>query len=389
MARWNGFWSRRTDVQRVELYTKVSLYLGVWSLALLWALSPSPAAFEGPAAIAAVVVTIAVMGAIGTWGVHVALAHPNGVDPNAPDARRLLIGAGVAILVLLAWGSTLPQVPATVVMGTVFTSAAWVVGAMPKWFAIVTGIVLYALGSLVLDADPAAALVWVAFYVFLLFILRVSLWVLWVVQELDEARGVQSRLAVAEERLRFSRDVHDVLGRHLSTIAVRSELAARLADRDAQRAGEEMLRVRSAAQEALREARALARGYRETDLQAELDGATSLLASAGIQSRCDLAALPARLHEPAGWVIREAITNVLRHADAEEVIVEWLDDPAGAGTLIVRNDGAHPEDPTAAGGSGISGLRERLAPLGATLTVRREEDRFALVAGFPADTVGG
>lgn len=382
MARWNGFWSRRTDVQRVELYTKVSLYLGVWSLSLLWPLSTNPGVFTDPTVIAAVAVAVVAMGIVGSWGVRVALTHPNGVDPRAPDARRLLVFTAVVAAVLVVAGSVLPAIPGNVVLGTVFAGAAWVVGAMPNPLVVGTAIVLYVLGMLFFDAEPGPALAWVFIYAFLLFVLRASLWLLWVVQELDEARGVQSRLAVAEERLRFSRDVHDVLGRHLSTIAVRSELAARLVERDPKRAEQEMVQVRGAAQDALREARGLARGYRETDLQAELDGATSLLASAGIRSQCALDALPQHLHEPAGWVIREAITNVLRHADATEVTVGWepLQDD-GTGVLTVANDGARPADQSDTG-SGIRGLRERLTPLGATVTVTRDSDRFALVTTF-------
>ena len=129
-------------------------------------------------------------------------------------------------------------------------------------------------------------------------------------------RDTEAALAVAEERLRFSRDVHDVLGRHLSTIAVRAELAAALARRGDPTAPDMMLEVRATAHDALREARELARGYRVSNFDQELDGASSLLAAAGIDTEVDVDDLPMRWHEPAAWVVREAVTNVLRHSAA-------------------------------------------------------------------------
>ena len=162
------------------------------------------------------------------------------------------------------------------------------------------------------QASPSGALV-AAFFIFTV---RASLWLLGIVKDLDEASHVKAQLAVVEERLRFSRDVHDVLGRRLSTIAVQAELAATLAARGDERAAERMLDVRSVAHEALREARELARGYRATDFLNELDGAGSLLRSAGIEVRVSVDAMPRAWHEAAGWVVRESVTNVLRHSNA-------------------------------------------------------------------------
>ena len=143
-----------------------------------------------------------------------------------------------------------------------------------------------------------------------------SLWLLELVYELERSRDTQAALAVAEERLRFSRDVHDVMGRQLSTIAVQAELAATLAERGDPRAPRHILEVRETAHEALREARELARGYRPLDLLAETNGAVSLLESAGITATADLAGLPQAWHEPVARVVREAMTNVLRHSSA-------------------------------------------------------------------------
>ena len=91
--------------------------------------------------------------------------------------------------------------------------------------------------------------------------------------ELDRSRTAHARLSVAEERLRFARDLHDVLGRNLSLIAVQSELAAELARRGDQDAAGQMLQVRQVAHESLREMRAVVSGYRTADLGTELAGA--------------------------------------------------------------------------------------------------------------------
>lgn len=188
-------------------------------------------------------------------------------------------------------------------------------------------------------------------------------------------------MAVAEERLRFSRDIHDVLGRRLSEIAVQSELAATLARRGDPSAAERMLDVRETANASLRETRELARGYRETSLQQELDGARSLLRSAGIGVELDVPDLPAQWNEAAGWVVREAVTNILRHSAATTVRIEYRE-PA----LTITNDGVRDED-SAAGGSGLAGLRGRLAGLGADLAAERAGSTFVVTATLAADQV--
>ena len=105
-----------------------------------------------------------------------------------------------------------------------------------------------------------------------------------------------------------------------------------------------MLQVRETAHEALREARELARGYRPLDLDTEVDGAVSLLRSAGVSASADLADLPEAWHEPVARVIREAVTNVLRHSSATRVEMRYAD-----GAVVIRNDGLHDESATAAG----------------------------------------
>jgi two-component system sensor histidine kinase DesK len=247
-------------------------------------------------------------------------------------------------------------------------AAAIVVAAsLTVVFAVLPGravLLALTLGSALLlfatSGRPPSLLFGAGIALFFAFTMRASLWLLAIVQDLDETGRVKAQLAVAEERLRFSRDVHDVLGRRLSTIAVQAELAATLAQRGDERAADRMLEVRGVAHEALREARELARGYRPTDLGKELEGARSLLNSAGIDVHLDVDGMPRAWHEAAGWIVREAVTNVLRHSSASAVRITYADD-----ALRVDNDGARAAD--AADGSGLRSLRERLTPLGATL----------------------
>src|SRR5580693_4581201 len=114
---------------------------------------------------------------------------------------------------------------------------------------------------------------------------RASAWTLRVMWELDRSRTTHARLSVAEERLRFARDLHDLLGRNLSLIAVTSELAAQLARRGDEEAAGHMLEVRRVAHDSMREMRAVVSGYRTADLDTELAGAQAVLRSAGVSCR--------------------------------------------------------------------------------------------------------
>jgi two-component system sensor histidine kinase DesK len=221
---------------------------------------------------------------------------------------------------------------------------------------------------------------------------RASAWALRIVAELDRSRTAHARLSVAEERLRFARDLHDVLGRNLSLIAVRSELAAQLARRGDQDAAGHMLEVRQVAHESLREMRAVVSGYRTADLGTELAGAQDVLRSAGISCRVigDAAGgLPPDVQAALGWAVREGTTNIIRHSDATACTIELriLDSPAAPRLVTLRmdNDRAHPPD-AGSGGSGLPGLGERLAGLGGSITSGHPRNgHFRLEASLPAD----
>ncbi|MFB4315777.1 sensor histidine kinase [Actinomadura sp. 21ATH] len=201
--------------------------------------------------------------------------------------------------------------------------------------------------------------------------------------EADAAREAQARLAVTEERLRFSRDLHDLLGHSLSLIAVKSELAMRMAEDDPARAREEMADVRRAARDALREVRAAVRGYRAVELDAELAGVRAVLEAAGV--RCEIGDPPELapdVRTVLAWVIREGATNVIKHSEAARCAITIA--PYGDSVVLeMSNDGARAA--RGAPGSGLAGLAERVEVLGGTLTASRQgRDGFLLRAVVPA-----
>jgi two-component system sensor histidine kinase DesK len=218
--------------------------------------------------------------------------------------------------------------------------------------------------------DPMEAVttgVTIAFAVgFCLLTSRCGAWTLAVLWEAERAREIEARLAVAEERLRFGRDLHDVMGRNLAVIALKSELAVQLARRGRPEALEQMIEVQRIAQESQREIREVVRGYREADLAAELTGARGVLTAAGIDCTVSgpTAGLPAPVQSALAWVVREATTNVLRHGDARHCAVSLRASDERI-VLRVENDGAPEGEPGR--GSGLVGLRERLSEIGGTL----------------------
>ena len=227
---------------------------------------------------------------------------------------------------------------------------------------------------------------------------RWSAWFFGVTWKLDQGREAQARLAVAEERLRFSRDLHDVLGRNLAVIAVSSELAAELARRGQPGAVDHMLQVQTTAQESMREVREVVSGYRSADLAGELAGARALLRAAGIRTRVigDGSGMPPSVQAALGWVVREATTNIIRHSAAHAVTIEvgheaTAHPPSQVALLIIDNDGALPLDtqPVASGGTGLLGLAERIAALGGRLTAEPSASgRFRIEARIPLPAPG-
>lgn len=255
-----------------------------------------------------------------------------------------------------------------------FTVMTWLIPlhlTLKWWTALISAVAVVALAVLV-GIPLAIAAPLGSFMLALVLVLRSSLWLLDLVDQIEKVRQVEGRLALAEERLRFSRDLHDVMGRDLSSIAVTAELVTQLAERGDHRAAEHARSISAMARSSLADVRALVRGYRDVDLPSELQGTLSLLRSAGISTHVHGEAddVPAEHAEAATWALREAGTNLLRHADATSVTITL-----GPDGMRVVNDGATPPAsaaPTAiVEGSGLRGLRERLGP---TRILRTEQD---------------
>ncbi|MFD3440030.1 sensor histidine kinase [Streptomyces sp. NPDC058685] len=206
------------------------------------------------------------------------------------------------------------------------------------------------------------------------------------VRELRDTRQELARTAVEKERLRFSRDLHDLLGHTLSVIVVKSEAARRLGSRDMDAALAQISDIESVGRQALTEIREAVTGYRRGSFGAELDRARSALSAAGVEAVVRQSGPPPEPETAAllGWVVREAVTNAVRHsgatsceitltAAAEQVELTIADDGIGApvGTL--------PETE----GTGLRGLAERLAAVGGTLEAGPAGAGFRVHARLP------
>ncbi|WFE99425.1 histidine kinase [Micromonospora sp. WMMD964] len=212
---------------------------------------------------------------------------------------------------------------------------------------------------------------------------RFQVWFWDLLVEARQGQAAQGRLAAAEERLRFARDVHDLLGHGLTVIALKAELAARLAPVDPVRAGREAAEVQRLAASALAEVRESVHGYRVVDLGEQVVAVAEVLRSCGV--RCTVPPAPVDLPQPAASelaaVLREASTNVLRHSRAEWCRIH-IDREKDVARMTVTNDGADDGGPDEHS-HGLRGLADRLAAAGGELRVRRQDAVFTLEATVP------
>ncbi|MFE5712408.1 sensor histidine kinase [Streptomyces sp. NPDC056501] len=403
MSRLTGWWSGRGSAAKVELYTRWSFHF--FLLIEIAAIGLVPVADSGynplvsPLGLALTLLVLA-------HSVLNAVLSSRALD-WALDRRDRPVRLAAAMFLLTASGSlTVLALRATDVLNSSVAAA------------VVTGLVTFTLGGLVLCARRPRRMLYVVPAAGLATGIAVvamgnhpgeglgyaigiilgggglagacgfSAWLMKIVWELERSRDVQARLAVAEERLRFGRDLHDILGRNLSVIALKSELAVQLARRERPEAVDQMIEVQRIARESQREVRDVVRGYREADLRVELEGARGVLDAAGIDCDVDTTGpvLPDEVQSALGWVVRETTTNVLRHGDARRCAIAVREEE-GAVLLTVENDGAGIPSGIGDGGggrpggtgrgpgggigggpgSGLAGLRERLAAVGGSL----------------------
>ena len=191
----------------------------------------------------------------------------------------------------------------------------------------------------------------------------------YIMEQRRVARILEQRtheLEINEERNRMARDMHDILGHSLTVIALKTELATRLVDTAPDQVKAELTEVQSLARSALADVRATVNSYRELSLTGELARATSVLTSAGIRADLPLTveAVDPELRELFAWVVREGVTNVVRHAHASRCKVELTTD-----SIEVVDDGIGLNSAAAGDGHGLEGLRQRCQNNGADLTI--------------------
>lgn len=186
--------------------------------------------------------------------------------------------------------------------------------------------------------------------------------------ELRLSQAEVRRLARVAERERIARDLHDVLGHTLSLIAVKSELAEKLVERDPAQARQELASLGSTARKALAEVREAIQDVREQDLDEALEQARLSLRAADVHLEVDAgpgAELPARTQAMLALVVREAVTNILRHADARSCSIRLVADADRPGyRLDITDDG---RGRIRADGSGVAGMQARIESLGGEL----------------------
>jgi len=185
-------------------------------------------------------------------------------------------------------------------------------------------------------------------------------------RKLRKANEEIEHLAKVAERERIARDLHDVLGHTLSVITLKSELAGKLIDRDPERAGKEIREVEQISRQALSDVRDAIRGYRTKGLAAELAQAKVTLETAGLTVQCDAATtmkLPAMQESVLSLAVREAVTNVVRHARASNCRMR-IEQHNGSCRLEIADDG---QGFATMEGNGLRGMRERVEMLGGTL----------------------
>ncbi len=299
------------------------------------------------------------------------------LPPRVTGAPARQIYGTLALMVVLT-------VPLIILMGTGAT-ALWI------YVGVAGGMLLpkqKALGLAVLLALVMIGVTWPgpggAQWELALTLVALTLWMVGfagnirLTLELAQTRDELARAAVAAERERIARDLHDILGHSLTAIAVKSGLARRLVDRDPVAATVEIADVERLAREALSDVRATASGMRDVSLAGELAVAGAVLRAAGIRP-----VLPQAVDDVApagrdvfGYVVREAVTNVVRHSGAASCTITLAPD-----RIEIADDGRG-ADPGAPGdGSGLAGLTERVRAAGGTLVAGpRSDGGFAVVA---------
>ena len=319
------------------------IFAGIWLVFLVYPVIETFQATDSPA------VTVVGLALLAAFGVFYMLGF------GWLDDRPWLV---FGILVALALG-TVPIIGVEVIALTPYLGVFAALHLPAPWWPRVTVVVaVLPLLSLVAgDGFPA-------FFFLMVWPIIIGMVLLRVFTE-GERRVGESRaeLALVAERDRVARDVHDVLGHSLTALSIKAELAERLIDVDPERARAELVSIQETARQALAEVRSTVGGLRASNLAAELAAAPLVLADAGVRTvvQGGVADTDPRHRTLLAWVLREAVTNVVRHAGATTVVVDL-----GPRGITVSDDGAGIARPE---GNGLRGMRERVTDAGGTLVV--------------------
>ncbi len=209
--------------------------------------------------------------------------------------------------------------------------------------------------------------------------------------EVQESRAEIARMAVLRERLRFARDLHDLLGYSLSAITLKVELTHRLLETSPQEAADQLMEVLEISRLALADARTVASGYRELSLEEECLSAVSVLSAAdvAVELDCDHTDLPVRVSTVLATVLREGVTNLLRHSKARRCEITIRQTCDHASIEIVNDDQSVAPKHVDHNGRGLHNLLMRAMEIGGSVTVTREPDTFRLRADVPLRVARG
>lgn len=205
---------------------------------------------------------------------------------------------------------------------------------------------------------------------------------------LSRTKAQLADVAVAGERSRVSRDLHDTLGQEITAVGLRAELAARLVTVDPAAAVEHMTAIQRMTEQAMSHVRQVASGMWQPTFATELERGVAVLRKSRVHCDVRINAMPeARIEQAAGWALREAVTNVLRHSTAHRCVVttDEIDDEF---RLVVENDGVRTA--SASSGSGLAGLADRIREIdGRIEAIPRRGKRYRLTVEIPLRTGEG
>jgi len=248
-----------------------------------------------------------------------------------------------------------------------------------------TDLVVVATGA---PASVSTAMYWVCYYTFSLLIVSAALYgsarLVREVNDLQTTQAELAELAVGRERLRVSRDLHDLLGHSLSAVSLKGDLAIRLLHKDPVAARAEIESLTAVARDALRGMRLVTRDELTVSLRTETDGAAALLRAVGITTYVsfDVHNLSPPVEAMFAWAVREGVTNVLRHSEARTCSIT-IGHRNGTAQLEIANDGVRTPR---GGGNGLAGLTERAEALSGTVSAEHTiEEGFKLLVMLPKE----